>query len=256
MKLISWNINGIRAAERKGFLSWFEAQSADIVCLQEIKAHPDQLSQNLLERPGYHAHWHAAARKGYSGLCVYSKKEPRAVTYGLGDAQFDAEARVMALTFDDFLLINTYFPHSRRDLSRLEYKMAFNAAFMDYFLKLKASVSVPVIVCGDFNTAHTALDLANDRANRKNAGFLPIEREWLDRFLATGMVDVFRQKHPGEKGHYTWWSQMRGVRERNVGWRIDYHMVDQNLADCVKAVGHQADVLGSDHCPVFIELDK
>lgn len=255
MKLISWNINGIRAGERKGFHAWFEAQQADVVCLQEIKAHPDQLSDELLHKPGYEAIWHPAKRRGYSGLVTYSRLTPLAIRHGLGDPTFDDEGRILAIQFDQFWLINAYFPHSRRDLSRLEFKMDFNNAFMDYFNRLKSESSLPIIVCGDFNTAHTEFDLTHDRANRKNAGFLPIERAWLDDFLATGMQDVFRQAYPEQKGHYTWWSQMRGVRERNVGWRIDYHMVDDRLRSRVTAVGHQTTVLGSDHCPVYLEID-
>lgn len=254
-KSISWNINGIRSAAKKGFLAWLERESPDFLSLQEIKAHPKQLTESLLQPAGYQAFWCPAQKAGYSGVVIYSKHNPLQVIKGMGHSEFDAEGRVLALQFPEFWLINSYFPHSRRDLSRLDFKLAFNNAFMTFCHSLKQACDLPFIVCGDFNTAHTHLDLTNDRANRKNAGFLPQEREWLDQFLGWGMVDIFRQTHPDEKGHYTWWSQRKGVRERNIGWRIDYHMVATSLAKRVTAAYHLSDVYGSDHCPVGIEFE-
>jgi len=254
LKLISWNINGIRAGERKGFLEWFTEQNADVVCLQEIKAHPDQLSEKLLHPDGYQSLWHPAKRPGYSGLGVYCKTPPAQIIEGIGDPEFDEEGRVFSMRFQDFWLINTYCPHSRRDLSRLDFKMAFNEKYSQFCDRLRRESELPLIVCGDLNTAHNELDLTNDRANRRNAGFLPEERAWLDEFLDSGFVDCFRHYHPLQKGHYTWWSNRKGVRERNVGWRIDYHLVDRRMMDRVLSVSHQSDVLGSDHCPIVLEL--
>ena len=254
MKLVSWNINGIRAGARKGFLDYLANQNADVVCLQEIKARPDQLAPGLLQPHGYQSLWFPAQRPGYSGLATYFKTPPVRVIDGIGDHTFDAEGRVQSLMFPDFWLINTYCPHSRRDLSRLEFKMAFNRAYGRFCERLRRESGLPMIVCGDLNTAHSPLDLTNDRANRRNAGFLPEERAWMDDFLATGMVDSFRHYHPWQKGHYTWWSNRKGVRERNVGWRIDYHLVDRRLMHRVLAVAHQHEVMGSDHCPIVLEL--
>lgn len=254
MKLISWNINGLRAAERKGFHQWFAAENADMVCLQEIKAHPDQLSHNLRNIPGYHTFWHPAKRRGYSGLAIFTKQAPLQIIEGLQVPEFDHEGRVLSLRLRDFYLINVYFPHARRDLSRLEFKMAFNHRFLRFCQQLKQDSSLPLIVCGDFNAAHTQWDLTNDRANQKNAGFLPAERLWMDDFINSGMVDVFRQNHPNQKGHYTWWSQRRGVRDRNIGWRIDYHMVDQRLLGQVREARLCREILGSDHCPILLQL--
>lgn len=254
MKLISWNVNGLRAAERKGFLPWFQEQDPDFVCLQEVRAQPDQLSEQVGRPSGYAVHHCCAQKKGYSGVMTYSKQQPTSVTVGMGFPEVDVEGRILLTQFQEFTLINAYMPHSRRDLSRLDYKMAFNDRFLQWIGALKKT-HPPLIICGDYNLAHQEIDLTNARANRKNAGFLPKERAWMDDFLAQGFRDVFRDMHPDEGGHYTWWSNRKGVRERNVGWRIDYFCVDESLADKVRASYHQREVLGSDHCPVVLELD-
>ena len=253
MKLISWNINGLRAAAGNGFRQWFEDEDADILCLQEIKARPEQLPCELQRPPGYHAYFHAAEKPGYSGLAVYCRQKPVAEGCGMNLSDIDREARVMWLQFPDFTLVNAYFPHARRDLSRLDFKLYFCREFLGWLRGLEEN-RPPVILCGDYNISHQAIDLANPVANRKNAGFLPEERAWMDRFLASGYRDVFRDRHPGEAGHYTWWSNRKGVRERNVGWRIDYHCVADALVEKVRNVGHQPQVPGSDHCPIFLTL--
>lgn len=253
MKLVSWNVNGLRACWRKGFANYFAHEDADIVSLQEVRAFPEDLTR--LQRkplPDYQLFSHPAKKSGYAGVATYSRVPPKKVTYGMGYPAIDDEGRVLMLEFDDFTLINTYMPHSRRDLSRLDFKMRFLARFSAWIQKLRAD-GHKLIICGDYNTAHSYLDLTNDKANKKAAGFLPQERLWFSDFLATGFRDVFRDAHPGEDGHHTWWSNRKGVRERNVGWRIDYHCVDHRLVNKVTGVAHRSEVLGSDHCPVVLE---
>ena len=256
MKLISWNINGIRSALRVNFLEWLESEQPDILSLQEIKAHPSQLPKSLTHLPNYHLIWNPSQRPGYSGVAVFCKEMPLEVIRGVNQEAFDCEGRLLCLRFPKFWLLNAYFPHARRDLSRLPFKQAFNSAFLELLKNLRHSSSLPIIACGDFNVAHTELDLTNDRANRKNAGFLPEERVWMDRFLEQGLVDCFRDSNPDEKGHYTWWSQRKGVRERNIGWRIDYHLVDARLNQSIVDVKHLSQVQGSDHCPILLELSE
>ncbi len=253
MRLFSWNVNGIRAAARKGFLDWFAAHNPDVVSLQELKAKPEQLDEALKSPSGYHAAWCCAQKPGYSGVAVFTRQKPDLVAVGCGVPEYDAEGRVLRVDLGDLTVVNIYFPHSRRDLSRLDFKMAFCEYILDWLKKLKAE-RPNLVVCGDYNTAHQDLDLTHYKTNRKNAGFLPVEREWMDRFLAHGFHDVFRERHPDEAGHHTWWSNRKGVREKNVGWRIDYHCVADTLLDRVVDVGHQQEVRGSDHCPVYLEL--
>ncbi|MCM2322946.1 MAG: exodeoxyribonuclease III [Oligoflexia bacterium] len=252
MKLSSWNVNGIRAAHRAGFLKWFEAQNADIVCLQETKAQLVQLDQELHHPLGYHSFWHSAEKAGYSGVAIYSKSEPLSVREGIGRPEIDREGRVLVAEYRDFTLLNCYFPNSQRDHARLGYKLAFCDAMLATCEELRRS-GRHLVLCGDLNIAHQDIDLRNPRSNDDNAGFLPEERAWMTKFLATGYADVFRERVK-EPHHYTWWSYRPGVREKNIGWRLDYHLINGEFRDRVQAVSHQPQVRGSDHCPVLLEL--
>lgn len=254
MRITTWNVNGIRAAERGGFLKWFDSEQADVVCLQEIKATPDVLSEELLHPKGYHSYWHPAQKAGYSGTAIYSKTEPTNIRYGMGIPEFDSEGRVIEAEFGELSVISAYFPNSQRDHARLGYKLKFCDAMFHHLERLR-SAGKHVVLCGDYNIAHRAIDLRNPKSNEKNAGFLPEERDWMERFLSTGYVDAFRHFEPGA-GHYTWWSYRPGVREKNVGWRIDYHCVNRELTDRLKSSVILADVRGSDHCPVRLELKR
>ncbi len=254
MKILSWNVNGIRACGKSGFLNWFAAENADIVCVQEIKAHPDQLDEDHKNPLKYHAFWNPAGKPGYSGTAVFSKKEPLSVQLGLGDRAIDLEGRVMILKYPQFTLINSYFPNSQRDHARLPYKLAFCKKFFKLVQSLRAS-GENVVMCADWNIAHRDIDLKNPKSNKKNAGFLPEERAWLDSLITAGYVDVFRQFQP-EGGHYTWWSYQPGVREKNVGWRLDYFLANCEFKDRLKTSYHRPEVFGSDHCPVAIELKR
>jgi exodeoxyribonuclease-3 len=254
MKLLSWNVNGIRAAEKDGkFSKWMASEDADIVCVQEIKAFQEQVGGLLLGSGKYQSFWHSAQKPGYSGTAVFSKKEPLSVSAGIGIPEIDHEGRVLVLEFKEFTLLNCYFPNSQRDHARLDFKLFFCAKFLEYVELLRSS-GKHVLICGDFNIAHREIDLKNPKANEKNAGFLPEERAWMDRFLATGYVDSFRKFTP-DPGHYTWWSYRPGVRERNIGWRLDYWAVNQEFSDRLKASRIQPHILGSDHCPVVLELN-
>lgn len=256
MKLLSWNVNGIRSVQRKGFEDWFSKQKADIICVQEIKAYPHQLEESLLHPLKYHSYWHPAQKAGYSGVAVYSRHEPLDVKYGMGLPEVDNEGRVLLLEYPLFSLINVYFPNTQRDHARLDYKLFFSEEFLK-FCKAKVRSNLKqgrhLIVCGDYNVAHQEIDLKFPKANENNAGFLPAERAWMDRWIEQGFVDTFRHfvKDPG---HYTWWSYRPGVRERNIGWRIDYFCVNQEFTDRLGEVVHQSDVMGSDHCPVVLRV--
>ncbi len=254
MKLCSWNVNGLRAVHKKGFIHWFEAQHADVICLQETKIQPDQVPEDLLHPAGYAAHWHSAEKKGYSSLVTYSKQEPVSVRYGLGIKEFDCEGRVLITEFPRVTVINAYFPNSQRLGARLDYRLRFNKAVHRLMNKLRKQ-GAHVALCGDFNVAHQAIDLANPKANEKNAGYLPEERAWMDKFLSDGYIDTFRH-FCDEPEQYTWWSYRNGVRARNIGWRLDYFAVNPELADRLKAAGIQAEVMGSDHCPVTLQLKR
>jgi exodeoxyribonuclease-3 len=247
LKFVSWNVNGIRALEKKGFISTLPEFDADIICLQETKAQPEQLSEELKNIPGYTSYWHSAERKGYSGVAFYSRIEPIAVHYGLGDPEFDCEGRVLTLEFDSFFLINIYFPNSGDQLKRLDYKLRFNQRLTVFAKELEARKVV--ILCGDFNVAHKEIDLKNPKTNIKNAGFTPEERAWMDTFVEAGYVDTFRIFNQ-EPDQYTWWSYRFSARSKNIGWRIDYFCVDQVAKTKVKSAAILKDVLGSDHCPV------
>ena len=251
LKCISWNVNGIRAVEKKGFVEQLLAFDADIVALQETKAQTEQLSAALKEIPGYRSYWHSALRKGYSGVAVYSRIEPLAVHYGLGDPEFDCEGRVLTLELDDCYLVNIYFPNSGEELARLDFKLRFNARLLAYAEELRRRKTV--VLCGDFNVAHREIDLKNPKANEKNAGFTPEERAWMESFLNTGYLDTFRLFNQ-EPGHYTWWSYRFSARAKNIGWRIDYFCVNSEARQRVASATILSEVLGSDHCPVSLTL--
>ena len=254
MKLISWNVNGIRAIARKGFLKWLADRGPDVLCVQETRALPDQLTSEVHRPPGYHAYWHSAQRKGYSGVATFSKAEPLAIHAGFGIEEFDVEGRVLMTEHPGFKLLGVYFPNGKRNQERLDYKLRFYRDFLDYCDALHTGGN-HLIICGDFNTAHRPIDLAHPKANEKVSGFLPEEREWIDRYLEHGFVDVFRVLHPDQPGHYTWWTYVTNARARNVGWRIDCFLVSEALMPAVTSATILSDVMGSDHCPVALELD-
>ena len=251
-KLFSWNVNGIRAAQRAGFLNWFEDAKADVVCVQEIKASPEQLEEPLVHPLNFHSYWHPAQKPGYSGVAIFSRREPEDVKFGMGIPEVDAEGRVIVAEFSEFFLVNSYFPNSQRDHARLPFKLAFCEKMLKYLETLKAKGKA-VITCGDFNIAHREIDLRNPKTNMDNAGFLPEERAWMDRFLSAGYTDAFRHFTP-DPYHYTWWSYRPGVRDKNIGWRLDYHVINSESKDRLKYSEHQCKVKGSDHCPVLLEL--
>lgn len=254
MSIISWNVNGIRAAERKGFPEWLHRHSYPIVCLQETKiSHPDQLSEALAQPPGYFAYFHCATeKKGYSGTAVYTKEEPFEVRTHFGDTLLSREGRVMELHFKDFVLLNIYFPNGGSGEERLRYKMRFYDEFLTHVSGL-VDQKKNVVFCGDVNTAHNEIDLARPKENEKTSGFLPMERAWMDRLPLSGFVDSFRALHPGE-AKYSWWDMKTRARERNVGWRIDYFFVHEGMMDRVSDSFILDTVEGSDHCPVGITL--
>jgi len=252
MKLLSWNVNGLRAALRKGFLDWFKEEHPDIICIQETKAHEEQLPDEIREIEGYHTSFVSGERKGYSGVCLFTKKEPKTIQTGFGIDIFDREGRIQIAEYEVFTLFNIYFPNGKRSKERLQYKMDFYDAFLasvDRLLK----TGKRIIVCGDVNTAHKEIDLARPRENSKESGFLPQERAWIDTFISHGFVDTFRL-FTSEGGHYSWWDYKSRARERNVGWRIDYFFISDNLRKHLESAFIMTDVMGSDHCPVGIEL--
>jgi exodeoxyribonuclease-3 len=253
MKIVSWNVNGIRACHNKGFIDYLNKEKADIVCLQEIKALEEQFPDEVMERPE-HLYIHSAQKKGYSGVAIFSKTEPLNVWEGLGIEEFDSEGRCLIAEYDNFILFNCYFPNGQRDHNRVPYKLAFSDAVMEEGLKLKQKLKKEVIICGDYNTAHKEIDLANPKTNTKSTGFLPNERAWIDKFIENGFTDTFRLFTPDENGHYTWWTYRNNCREKNVGWRIDYFFVTDSMKDRIKKSYHRPEVLGSDHCPLVLEF--
>lgn len=252
MKILSWNVNGVRAVLKKGFWDWFEAESPDVLCLQETKARPEDLHDGILEPAGYHAVWNSAERKGYSGVVTFSKKKPKSVSLGIGIERFDVEGRVIRTEFKDFDLLNVYFPNGTSGPDRLKFKMEFYDAFLDHCESLRKK-GRKLVVTGDVNTAHKAIDLKNAKANEKNSGFLPEERAWVDKFVAHGYVDTFRLFHP-EPDQYTWWTYRANARARNIGWRIDYFFVTEDLVKKVEEAFIQPEVMGSDHCPIGLKI--
>ncbi len=252
MKLYAWNVNGIRAVQKKGFVDWVLTEKPDILCLQETKVHYSQLDDALIHIDGYTSFWNAPERKGYSGVATYTKEQPISVQYGIGVDQFDEEGRILITEYPAFTLLNIYFPNGQRDQGRLEYKLAFYDALLG-FCELKRAEGTKLIICGDLNTAHRPIDLTNPKSNEKHSGFLPIEREYLEKWFAKGYVDTFRHFYPEEIA-YSWWSYMFSARQKNVGWRIDYFVVSGNMMENVKDASILCDVMGSDHCPVALYL--
>ncbi len=253
MRFFSWNVNGIRAATRKGFLDWLDDEQPDVLCLQEIRANEDQVGDDVLKDHGYHVVWVSAERKGYSGVATFSKTPPDEVRVGLGVDRFDEEGRLVMTRHGDLLLYNGYFPNGGREHARVPYKLDFYRALLDR-VRQDLAEGHSVIVCGDWNTAHQPVDLARPRANVKTSGFLPSERALVDDFIAAGFVDVFRALYPIERDVFSWWSNRKGARERNIGWRIDYHMASRDLLPRVVDARVHTAVMGSDHCPVELEL--
>ncbi|MCI8650426.1 MAG: exodeoxyribonuclease III [Anaerotruncus sp.] len=249
MKLISWNVNGLRACLGKGFLDFFQKADADIFCIQETKMQQEQAE---LELPGYSQYWNSAVRKGYSGTAVFSRIPPLSVAYGIGIAEHDTEGRVITLEYETFYLVNVYTPNSQSELARLDYRIVWEDVFRAYVSGLNSKK--PVVICGDLNVAHQEIDLKNPKTNRKNAGFTDQERGKLTELLATGFVDSFRLLYPQATDAYSWWSYRFNARAKNAGWRIDYFLVSQQLKDQIRDSKIHADVLGSDHCPVELDI--
>lgn len=254
-KLLSWNVNGIRAVQRKGFLDWLREVNPDILAMQEIRATPDQMDTDLREPEGYHAYWYPAEKKGYSGVGLYTKQKPLNVQYGLGIEEFDSEGRTMIVEYPHFTLINAYFPSGTRGLTRVDFKMAYNDAFLETCERIRGkNHSTPLIFCGDVNTAHKEIDLTYPKANENTSGFMPIERAWLDKIFGMGYVDTFRHFYPEATERYSWWTSRANARQRNVGWRIDYVIVTEDLVPNLKDAHILPEVMGSDHCPVGVDL--
>lgn len=250
MKLISWNVNGLRACVTKGFQDFFDAVQADVFCLQETKL---QAGQIQLELPGYEQYWNYAVKKGYSGTAVFTKQEPVSVSYGIGIEELDTEGRLITLEYPDFFLVTCYTPNAQQGLARIEHRLKWDAAFREHLCRLDKMK--PVVACGDLNVAHQEIDLKNPSSNRGNAGFSDEERESFEQLLDAGFTDSFRFLHPDVTGAYSWWSYRFNARKNNAGWRIDYFLVSNRLADKITATPIYAEIYGSDHCPVGVELD-
>lgn len=250
MKLVSWNVNGLRACINKGFLEYFTEVDADIFCLQEIKLQEGQIDLDL---EGYNQYWNYAVKKGYSGTAIFTKVKPLSVKYGVGIEQHDQEGRVITLEFEDFYLVTAYTPNSQRGLTRLDYRMRWEDMFRQYLKDLDSKK--PIILCGDLNVAHREIDLKNPQSNRKNAGFTDEERGKMTALLNSGFIDTFRYFYPDKEGAYTWWSYMAKSRDRNVGWRIDYFIISERLKDRLTDSQIHSNILGSDHCPIVLEID-
>ncbi|KOP74853.1 exodeoxyribonuclease III [Bacillus sp. FJAT-21351] len=249
MKLISWNVNGIRACVRKGFLDYFQEVNADVFCIQETKLQEGQID---LQLEGYYQYWNYAVKKGYSGTAVFTKQKPLSVSYGVGKESED-EGRIITLEFEQCYVVNVYTPNSKRDLARLEERLQWEDDLLVYLNKLNSRKAV--ILCGDLNVAHAEIDLRNPKPNRGNSGFTIEERGKMTTLLASGFLDTFRYLYPNQEGAYTWWSYMNKVRERNIGWRIDYFIVSERIRDVIQGAAIHPHVMGSDHCPVMLELN-
>ena len=250
MKLISWNVNGIRACLNKGFEDFFKQIDADIFCIQETKCQQEQVQ---LKFANYLDYWNSAEKKGYSGTAIFTKKKPINVTYGIGIEEHDKEGRIITLEFDNFYLVNNYTPNSKRELERLDYRQIWEDEIRKYLLKLNKNK--PVIMCGDLNVAHKEIDLKNPKQNRKNAGFTDEERNKMTELLNAGFTDTFRYLYPEKENEYTWWSYMGHAREKNIGWRIDYFIVSKDIESKIKEVKIYQEILGSDHCPVELDIE-
>ena len=254
MKLISWNVNGLRAVMNKGFKDFFDKIDADIFCIQETKMQENQVDDNIKEIvKEYNSYWNSAEKKGYSGTAIFSKEKPINVTYGIGKEEHDKEGRVITLEFEKFYMVNIYTPNSKRELERLDYRQIWEDEIRKYLLKL--NVDKPVIMCGDLNVAHNEIDLKNPKTNRRNAGFTDEERNKMTELLDAGFTDTFRYKYPDVEGKYSWWSYMFRAREKNAGWRIDYFIVSNSLNENIIDAKILDDILGSDHCPVELDIN-
>lgn len=251
MKIISWNVNGVRAVAKNGLTQFLRKSQADVIGLQETKAQKEQLDADILKPLNYSSVWFSAEDKGYSGVSFYYKKEPLNVVYGIGNKEIDCEGRVIGLEYKDYYIFSAYFPNSGRDHKRLGYKLDFCKNILKFLKEIEKKK--PFIICGDFNIAHQDIDLANPKSNKNNAGFLPEERAWMSDFLEQGYIDVFRAFN-SSPGHYTWWSYRPGVREKNIGWRIDYFCSSPELKSRLKGMEHLVSVKGSDHCPIALEV--
>lgn len=249
MRFISWNVNGLRACIQKGFLDFINGADADFICLQETKLQADQLELTL---PSYHQFWNYAQKKGYSGTAVFAKETPVSVIYGVGIEELDTEGRLITLEYPDFYLVTCYTPNAQRELARIDHRMKWEDAFLNYLIHLDSQK--PVVICGDLNVAHKEIDLKNPVANRGNAGFSQQERDHFSQLLDSGFTDTFRYLHPDRTGAYTWWSYMFNARKNNAGWRIDYFLVSDRIREKVSSAPIYADVLGSDHCPIGLEI--
>ena len=250
MKMVSWNVNGLRACVKKGFLEYFEMVDADIFCVQETKLQEGQID---LQLTGYYQYWNYALKKGYSGTAVFTKEKPLSVSYGVGDCESEDEGRILTLEYPNFYLVNVYSPNAQRDLARLPFRLEWEKEMYSYLKKLIASK--PVVFCGDMNVAHQEIDIKNAKANRGNSGFTLEERERISLLLDSGFVDSYRHFFPETEGAYTWWSYMNKVRERNIGWRIDYFLVSNDLLPSLKSAEIHPQIMGSDHCPIVVELN-
>ncbi len=253
IKLLSWNVNGIRAAERKGFLNWFNQARPNFLGMQETKAHSQQLSRNLLDIPGYHIYYRSGERKGYSGTGVFTNLEPENLEYGLGEERFDNEGRLIITHYPQFTILNVYVPNGGQENRRVPYKLEYLDKLLEKSENFRKQ-GRKVILCGDFNIAHKEIDLARPKQNRKNTGFLPEECAWMDKFVAHGYIDTFRYFYPDETEAYSWWSMRLKARERNVGWRLDYFFISPDLVNNLISAFILSNIQGSDHCPVGIEM--
>ena len=249
LKLISWNVNGIRACVNKGFSDFFKSADADIFCIQETKCQPGQIELNF---EGYQSYWNSAEKKGYSGTAIFSKEKPNAISYGIGIPEHDKEGRVITLEFEKFYMVNIYTPNSKRELERLVYRQVWEDEIRKYLLQLNKTK--PVIMCGDLNVAHEEIDLKNPKSNRGNAGFTDEEREKMTELLNAGFVDSFRYLYPDKVDAYSWWSYMGRAREKNIGWRIDYFIVSKDIANKIQNAEIYPEIMGSDHCPIGLEI--
>jgi len=256
MKILCWNVNGIRAVQKKGFVDFLEEENADIVCIQENKIQEDQLTETLRHPLDYESEWVCADKKGYSGVTNFYKKAPKKIQHELGNGtgKHDGEGRLILFEYEEFTLVNVYIPNGGQGDHRIEFKLNYYDEMLDFFEKLRAE-GHNLVICGDFNTAHTEIDLARPKQNEKVTGFLPVERAWLDKFTSMGYVDCWRHFNPGVTDRYSWWSYRTAARKRNVGWRIDYFFVNEEFLDKVKSCEMLNEVLGSDHCPLRLELD-
>ncbi len=253
MNIHSWNVNGLRAIMGKGFLDYINEYDPDILCIQETKLQESNLKEELTNINNYYSYFSHAEKKGYSGVATYTKEKPISIKHGIGIEEFDSEGRILITEFKEFTLLNIYFPNGQKDENRLDYKLRFYDAILDY-CNSEVKEGKKLVICGDYNTAHTEIDIKNAKANEKTSGFLPIERAWIDKFIENGYTDTFRKLNE-DLIKYSWWSYRFKARERNTGWRIDYHFVSNNLIDSVKDAGILNEVYGSDHCPITINLE-